>query len=256
MDKGKLATVSIVSAVIIFLAVGFLYTSERNKRINLERQLSDLNVKFVASETSLKSAKSEVERLTQKLQSAEAELRITAQELNDIKTVKQEVMAQLNETRTELEKQIYQKLDVEQRLNKAKEDVKKLQDELSRMDAMRLDLEAKIRDIEEGAPTMKSADNNVELGQIVVSGPERVKPAEPLKATVLVVNKEYSFAVINLGSKDGLALNDVLGVYDRDKFIGDVTVEKLQEAMCAVNFTSARLKDKLAVEKDYNFKVK
>jgi len=255
MNKEKLTMVALVIVVILVLAVAFLYTSERTKRVNLERQLGDLNVKFTTSEASLKSAKKEVERLTQKLQLTESELRTAAEELNSLKTVKQEVMSQLNETRTELEKQIYQKLDVEQRLNRAKEEVKKLQDELGKMDAMRLDLEAKIRDIEEGVPTAKPG-NNIELGQIVVSGANRVKPAEALKGTVLVVNKEYSFAVINLGSKDGLALNDVLGVYDRDKFLGDVTVEKLQEAMAAVNFTSVRIKDKLAVEKDYNFKVK
>jgi chromosome segregation ATPase len=255
MDKGKLTAVAIVIATIMVLAVAFLYTGERTKRVNLERQLEDLNTKLTTSDAALKSAKQEVERLTQKLQLTEAELRKTSEDLNSLSSVKQEVMAQLDQTRTELEKQVYQKLDVEQRLNKTKDEVKKMQDEVNKLDAMRLDLEAKIRDMEESGLVAKSG-NNIELGQIVVSGQNRVKPTEAMSATVLVVNKEYSFAVINLGSKDGLALNDTLGVYDQDKYIGDVTVEKLQEAMAAVNFVSSRLKDKLALEKDYTFKVK
>ncbi|MCM8780266.1 MAG: hypothetical protein NC914_03900 [Candidatus Omnitrophica bacterium] len=252
--KNKIALI-LTLAIVLFIAVSFLYTQERVRRVGLERQLQDTSAKLAVTESALKNAKAEEERLTKRLQLAEVELRTANEELNNLKAIKQELTTQLDEARTELQKQVYQKLDLEQRLNRVKEEAKKLQDELANLDKVRLDLEAKIRDMEEPGPLAKSG-NNIELGQIVVSGSERRKPSQALEAKVLVVNKEYNFAVINLGSKDGLRVGDTLAVYNTDKFIGDVTVEKLQEAMAAVNFVSPRIKDKLIVEKDYIFKVK
>jgi hypothetical protein len=63
---------------------------------------------------------------------------------------------------------------------------------------------------------------------------------------VLVVNKDYNFAVINLGSKDGVALGNEFAVYRNNKFIGDMKVEKVHDAMSAAGFSSGDMKDKVS----------
>ncbi|MDD5610043.1 MAG: hypothetical protein PHH69_00675 [Candidatus Omnitrophica bacterium] len=255
---------ALIAAAILLVVFGFLFFGEHSKRSSLERQLNEVNTKLASTQAALSSANKEVDTLAQKLQMTDINLRNTTEELNNLKETKKELMAQLDQVREELQKQVYEKLDLKQRLDKAKEEVKSIQDELGKMEAVRADLEAKIKDIEATSTSIKS-NSNIELGQVVVGGEgvakavpaqPRVKPTQPLNGTVLVVNKEYNFAVINLGNKDGLGPDDTIAVYDKEKFIGDVKVEKLQEAMAAVNFLTPRLKDKLVAEKEYVFKVK
>jgi len=72
----------------------------------------------------------------------------------------------------------------------------------------------------------------------------------------MVVNKEYNFAVIDLGSNNGLSVEDVISVYESGRYIGDVKIEKLQSSMSAVTLLDSGLKDKFSVGKIYTFKVK
>jgi hypothetical protein len=51
--------------------------------------------------------------------------------------------------------------------------------------------------------------------------------------------------VINLGSKDGVALGNEFAVYRNNKFIGDMKVEKVHDAMAAAGFSSPDMKDKV-----------
>jgi hypothetical protein len=57
-----------------------------------------------------------------------------------------------------------------------------------------------------------------------------------------VINNDYNFAVINLGSKDGIDIGAVFSVYHDNKYIGDVKVEKVHDSMSAVAFVSAEMK--------------
>jgi len=52
--------------------------------------------------------------------------------------------------------------------------------------------------------------------------------------------------VINLGSKDGVALDDVFYVYHSNKYIGDIKLEKIHDSMAAAGFVSANIKNKIA----------
>lgn len=63
---------------------------------------------------------------------------------------------------------------------------------------------------------------------------------------ILVLNKEYDFAVINLGSKDGVAAGDVYTVRHNNAIVGDIKVEKVHESMSAAGFVTAGLKDKIS----------
>jgi hypothetical protein len=68
----------------------------------------------------------------------------------------------------------------------------------------------------------------------------------PLEGKVLVVNRDYNFVVINLGSQQGIKLDDEFAVYHKEKYIGDIKVEKLHDSMSAAGFVSTQIKDKIA----------
>lgn len=75
-----------------------------------------------------------------------------------------------------------------------------------------------------------------------VEKPVEEKPAETVRQTsqqtiavgsVLLINRVHNFIVVNLGSRHGLALNDVLHIQQGGEEIGKVRVEKLYEDYCA-----------------------
>ena len=93
----------------------------------------------------------------------------------------------------------------------------------------------------------------VELGTIVVgedgmpaADQEQWQPVPgALEGQILVVNKEYNFAVVNLGVKNGVNVNNVFAVYSQGQYIGDIKVEKVHESMSAANFVTPGIKDKI-----------
>ena len=79
---------------------------------------------------------------------------------------------------------------------------------------------------------------------------EKIQPEEPTKkqtvtaaphaagqtiaaGNVLLVNRKYNFIVVNLGSRQGLNLNDILIVQQKGAEVAKVRVEKLYDDYCA-----------------------
>ena len=82
-------------------------------------------------------------------------------------------------------------------------------------------LETKVRNLKE-APT-------VELEKIVI------KPGSVTTGKITMVNKEYAFIVVNLGSQHNIKVGDILSVYRNDEFIGKVQIERAEEKMSAAS---------------------
>ncbi|MFH1577898.1 MAG: hypothetical protein ABIC18_02350, partial [Candidatus Omnitrophota bacterium] len=68
----------------------------------------------------------------------------------------------------------------------------------------------------------------------------KAQAAPTLKGKVLLINKDYNFIIIDLGSNDGAGISDVFSVYRNNNYIGDIQVEKLQETMSACGFLSGK----------------
>lgn len=69
--------------------------------------------------------------------------------------------------------------------------------------------------------------------------------SKELEGMVLVINKEYNFAVINLGSNEGVELSDSFSIYHAGKYVGDVKVEKVHNSVSAAGFVADDIKDKV-----------
>ncbi len=135
---------------------------------------------------------------------------------------------------------------MESKLKKAEEQLSSMEEKLKDLESKKVELESKEKLEAEGQA------EGVELGKILV-GPDKVKInvpddsvlAKPAEGKVLVVNKEYNFAVISFGSKDGVKLGDLFSIYSGKKYIGDVKVEKLHDSMSAAGFMSEDIKNRV-----------
>lgn len=260
--RASSSTILLIALTLIFLsaaAAGFyLYQKEHTKNIELEERIEELNIKQKITEAKFLEAQKVISTLEVKIKESVAQISELSDEIIKEKTAKDEVLSNLEKIKQEIEEQKAVKLDLENKLNQAQDQVRSMQGKLVTLDSDKKDLEIKIKDLEEKS-------QGVELGTIVVSpeaattdnvkGKKKAKavkeikeiaPAEKsLEGKVLVVNKEYNFVVINLGSKDGVGLGQVFSIYLGNSYIGDVKVEKLHDNMAAAGFTSEDTKAKV-----------
>ncbi|MFH1281980.1 MAG: hypothetical protein ABIH91_04635 [Candidatus Omnitrophota bacterium] len=259
-----LFVISLAAAVGVF----YLYQKEHAQNVQLQAQIMELENRQRQTVSQLEESKKVATELQLKLQEAESKADSLAGELLTEKSAHEETFNKLGQITAELSEQQLLRKDLEKRLNQVQEDSKKINEQIKIMQQQKIDLETKIKDLETGA-------GGVELGKVIVS-PEASEPAidaapaqakladEKINAPVtkvakvakkdqpslakgqegkvIIVNKEFNFAVINLGSKDHVSIGDEFLVSRLGKTIGDLKVEKVHEAMSAAGF-AAELKD-------------
>lgn len=193
---------SVVSIVGVVLATVFftLRQIEKQRRIEVEEQLQ------VTIE-----AKRVVET---KLEEEKRRAKILAKELAEEKQRRQIISARLDEAEEQLKGERKHRAELEKNLEE-------MEGELSLARKAKDEIEAKFKEIQTRSTKV------VNLGKIVVAA----KAA--LKGKVLVVNREFEFIVVNLGSKDNLEMGAVLAVYRENNLIGRAKVEKVYENMSA-----------------------
>jgi len=222
----------------------------------------------------LQDSKSRIDALTGQL---DQEKNAKTEALNQLGQLKSD-LDQQKSLRADLEKKVSDAQTDAQRINTRLQELEAKNKEL---ETKRQELEAKIKTLESISETqpiqepkqveqpkpveqaqapkpVATTTKNVELGTIVVS-PEGVtslseakvqsqpagKISSSLEGKVLVVNKDYSFAIINLGNKDGVAVGNVFSVYHNNKYTGDIKIEKIHDSMSAGGFLSADMKNKV-----------
>ena len=264
MDS-RAKVIVLIIAIFISLSVAFgafyLFQREHARNVVLEATLDELTAKQKASDAKLMDAQKSLAGLESKLKDTNNQIDTLTVQLQQEKAAKEEALAKIDQMRSDLDQQKASRADLENKLNKAQNDLKAIQARVGSIESEKAALESKVKDLE--------AKSNVELGKIVVN-PEAVaapkaqddkskgagKPAATtpavkkeeakavaLEGKVLVLNKEYNFLVMNLGNKDGIAVGDTFAVYRGDKYIGDVKVEKVQDAMSAAGFASDDVKN-------------
>jgi peptidoglycan hydrolase CwlO-like protein len=274
--RGNTVTIALTVLILIALAVAgggfYLFQKEHAKNIDLQSQLDDINSRLKTTELNLDESKKKITDLQLKLQEDKIQMESLNNDLQQEKSGRQEALAQLEQLKADLEEQKASRADLENKFNQSQEEARKSQEQLNQLLSQKKELEGKISDLE-------AKTRDIELGKIVVSSaPEQAAPVvteakkgkkakvakakakakaqtrpqpvivssapEGRQGKVLVVNKEYNFAVIGLGSKDGVALGDVFSVYHNGAYIGDVKVEKVHDSMSAAGFQTAN-KDKI-----------
>lgn len=225
----------------------YSYQNEHAKAIRLQAQVDELTARLHATEAKFDDAKKTASRLQLELQEVKGQIDSLTRDLAQEKTNRMDATNKLDQLKADLEQQKSLRQDLEGKLNQANNDGKLLKERVKVIVQQKDDLEAKLKELESGS-------QGVELGKVVVN-PETAKDkpvaSEPSKAgkkpeapkakslegKVMVVNKEYNFAVINLGSKDGVKIDDVFSVEHGGKVAGELKVEKVHDTMAAAGFT-------------------
>jgi len=226
----------------------YLYQKEHAQNIILQGQITDLEKRQIITEGKLNDTKKMATELQLRLQEAKSKVSSLTEEFDKEKIAQAELLSQLEQFKSDLEQQKSVRQDLENQLKGAQEDAKKIKGELSSIKQQKIELEEKLKNLESEA-------SSVELGTVVINNDEPVvtvdnppkveKPAEPVKKSaktkslegrIMVVNKEFNFVVINLGSKDGVKTGDQFTVVSGGKSIGDIKIEKVHESMSAAGF--------------------
>lgn len=270
-EEAKLPILILIILLVASLAFAggsfFLFQKEHTKNLTLTEELEEIKTRQKITETRLEESKKLISDLELKVNEAQTQIEALNKELEDEKSAKFTALTYIEQLRTELEQQKNLRADLEERFNQAQKEVKKSQDQLKLLVAQRAELEDKISDLQVKSSQLESKMEGVELGKIVVSPSgkvakkaKKVSPSTSLseeektissgrEGKVLVVNKEYNFAIINLGSKDGVRVDDIFTIYHDNKNLGDARVGKIHDSMSAIDFLTEDIKD-LIVEGD------
>ena len=249
-EKAKSPIVIFIILILVSLSFAgtafFLLQKEKTKNLSLQEELDSLNIKHNAAEIRLEEYKKTISQLDLKLKDAQTNIDTLSSTLEQETKAKQEALDQLQQLKTDLQQQKGLRADLETKLEQTQKNAEKAQAQLKEIESKKAELEAKIKDLEAQVQQIQGQQQaqaqGVELGTIVV-GPEEKAITSSLEGKVLVVNKDYNFAVINLGSKDGVNAGDVFALYHNNKYIGDIKVGKIHESMSAADFTSGSIKD-------------
>lgn len=273
----------IISVVLIIISLGFagltFYYLQREyaKNAVLQAELDDVKGKYTVSESKLSKAEKDRLDLEDRLKTAEARIEFLQEDFNRATEEKNTALSKISGLEATLEQEKKTRGEIESRLSEIRDESQKIKDQIKDLESQKSELETKIKTLEE------KARQSLELGKIVVSPETRTegqntaatmppanaaqpakeerKPEKPvikeskvrenksasksLEGKVLVLNQEYDFAVIDLGTKDGVGIDNVFGVYHNDKYIGDIKVEKAHESMAAAGFLSPKLKEQI-----------
>jgi len=280
-DKVKAPLFLLIALILISLllsaGVFYLLQKERAKTLTLQTELANLKEVQKVAEVKLNESKKLITDFELKLQEAQGQITSLTQSLEQEKTARREASDQMDNLRAELKEQKNLRTELENKLIQAQDDTRKIQAQMKEMDAKKIALEAKVKDLEEQVDDIQTRD--VELGKIVVApdaesdesladealnqqeakkAKEPAKPEEKtekqekksaqpsLESKILVVNREYNFVVINVGSKDSVRVGDIYSVYHGGKLVGDIKVDKVHDSMAAAGFVSADMKDKVS----------
>ena len=264
-----IAVLIILILASLFLTGGIYYLlqKERVKNLTLNEELTGIKTEQRITETKLAESQKTVSNLELKLQETQAQIDSLTVNLEQEKIAKQEASGQIEQLKTDLERQKSLRSDLENRLIQTQTEAKKTQALLNDLQSKKSELETKIKDLEarlqqQAQVQQEAQGQGVELGTIVVS-PDATAPAQKTTAEetseieqkassatspegkILVVNKDYNFAVINLGSKDGIEIGNTFSVYHNNKYLGDLKVGKVHDSMAAADFVSLEMKDKI-----------
>ena len=276
-EKAKVPVIILIILIIAALSLAggafFLFQQEHAKNQALQEELEELKTRQKITESKLEESKHMLTAMDAKLKATSQQVEILTGELTSEKNAKEEALTQINQLKVELEQQKSLRTDLETKLGQAQKDVRDAQVQLNGLESKKNELESKIAELQVKSSELENKMQGVELGKIVV-GPgkakakdkraiakasketkaaplalakgENIPAAGGLEGKILVVNKDYNFIVINVGSKDGVAINDTFSVFHNDKYIGDVKVNKVHDSMAAADFVTSGLQDMIS----------
>ena len=245
----------VVLLLIVSFALGgggyVMIKQEKDRNAKLEEQLNDTQNKYLVAQSEIESKNTKITGLESSLDSANSQISDLNSKIAVEQSAKQEALAKIDALQSEVDKQAGLAQDLDKKLVESQAQLREVDKRLKEMETQLKSTGTKKAELEQKVKTLEEKSSNVELGTIVVSPAAaskktlNTKQAKILEGKVLVVNKDYGFAVINLGFKDGVVAGTMFSVTHNGKSVGDLKVEKVHDTMSAAGFATVDLKDKI-----------
>jgi myosin heavy subunit len=247
MEKPRVGSILQIAALVlaVLAAANFFLArnAERAKRMWAESELT----KVTAAKQDLEKERDELmkakEAVESQLTDTKSQAERLAEEVAQEKRAREALTTELAQARREatdvkgrLETERREKLTLTEELAKAKQGYQSVSNELTTLRQAKEALERRVKEM--------LAAQAAEPEKIVVKpAPGAAPTAKPAaEGKVLVVNREFNFVVVNLGSKDGLKTGTQLAIYRGDKMVGRAQVERLYDNMVAATLLSEEQK--------------
>lgn len=234
----KIILILLVAASVGFAAmavIGFIGKErEYMKRLIVEDKLAAVLKEKMILEKELETTKSAKEQAEAKVTKIEEKFKELSSQFDDAKQKSEYGAAELEAKKAEMAKikvdldnEKKEKLSISKKLDSLQADYDRANKEMSKLADEKADLEKRMSDLREKQP--------VNLDKIVVNSGEdsganqAVKQA--MQGKILVVNKEYSFIVTDIGQDKNIQKGAKFDVMDGAKFLGQAEIDKVYDTM-------------------------
>lgn len=261
MDKNlKIGLVLLIIASVLFLccAVAFfiLKEAEKEKRLYVEKELSNVIEEKATLTGNLDEMKVLNRNLESKINSAKEEAKRISEELVREKETKKMLALQLEDEKKKSDSLMddvmaekEQRLELVQKLTHTEKGLSELQEQYELVLEAKETLEDKLKEM--------MSKKGVELDRIEVKTAgyqktrdepeEMIQPKIKNDAKVLVVNRKFDFVVANVGKEDGIDIGTELDVLRAGEVVAKTKIEKLYDNMSAATilpeWRNARIKE-------------
>lgn len=228
-DSKIFAVLQLIILILFIVASAVLFimlNKEKFEKATLQNELAEVlkeKKKLSQDIEELKLIKSDLEI---KLSGLEAQAKVLSENYAEEKAQNDVVRSKLAETekelsgiRSKIETVASEKEKLQEMLVSEKVKYGELKERVDKLVSLKDMLEDKVRDI--------MNRQGIELERIVV------KAEGELEGRVLVVNREYNFIVVDIGSKDDIELGSTLTVFRAGRYVGEAQVEKVYDTMSA-----------------------
>lgn len=248
----KIILILLVAASVVFAAIaviGFMGKErEYMKRLVVEDKLALTLKEKRTLEKDLETAKSAKEQSEAKILKLEDKLKDLSSEFDGVKqksevaVIELEVKkAELVRIKVDLDNEKKEKLSISKKLDSLQADYDKTKKEALRLANEKINLEKDIQELQK--------KQYVNLDKIVVNSNEGAgapgqvqKPV--MQGKILVVNKEYSFVVTDVGQDKNVQKGMKFDVMDGQRFLGQVEIDKVYDTMSSATIlTGGKIND-------------
>lgn len=234
----KIILILLVAASVGFAAmavIGFIGKErEYMKRLIVEDKLAAVLKEKMILEKELETTKSVKEQAEAKVTKIEEKFKELSSQFDDAKQKSEYGAAELEAKKAELAKikvdldnEKKEKLSISKKLDSLQADYDRANKEMSKLADEKADLEKRMSDLRE--------KQSVNLDKIVVNSGEdsgvSQAPKQAMQGKILVVNKEYSFIVTDIGQDKNIQKGAKFDVMDGAKFLGQAEIDKVYDTM-------------------------
>lgn len=218
----------IIAAVVISFIFYRQMRDEQDKSSSLKAETDKVSFQEINIRKEAKDVKDEKEAFNKELQNQSGRVQQIHENIAGIKNVEKVLSEQLSEKdktlmglKNMLNSITRKQSGLDEELKKAKLDYMAVAE---RVDYFRKEKKG----LEESVRTYIAPPQGVELKKIVV------KVTPPVEGEIVEVNREYSFAVIDMGLEDDMRSGNILAIYRNDEFMAKAVVENVYKEMSSI----------------------